>query len=118
MKKAFTLIELLAVLVIIALLATITFVAVNSILKNARENTLEEQITKIEQAAQTYLNENIYLYSENTIQVEIQTLKEEGYIKNEDLKNPVNNEVMNGCVEVSFQTSSNQYEFTYMEECN
>ena len=58
MKKGFTLIELLGVLIILAVIALITFPVIDNSIKSSREKSLERTIDAIEEAAYRYSIEN------------------------------------------------------------
>lgn len=94
-KKGFTLIELVAV---VTLLAAITLVSVPSIvntLKKNEEKEYKEFETVLKRATELYVERNRSLYPElnnigGTVDVEAETLINEGYLK-QSLKNPNNN---------------------------
>lgn len=91
-KKGFTLIELVAV---VTLLAAITLVSVPSIvntLKKNEEKEYKEFETVLKRATELYVERNRSLYPElnnigGTVDVEAETLINEGYLK-QSLKNP------------------------------
>ncbi len=56
-KKGFTLVELIAVIVILALISLIVFPAVNSMIKNSKEKAYNVQIDEIIDAAKNYLSD-------------------------------------------------------------
>lgn len=56
-KKGFTLVELIAVVVILALISLIVFPAVNSMIKNSKEKAYNVQIDEIINAAKNYLSD-------------------------------------------------------------
>ena len=60
-KNAFTLIELIAVIVILSLIALIVFPAVNSVIKNSKEKSFEQQKNAIIKAAKECSYENTEL---------------------------------------------------------
>lgn len=106
MKKGFTLVELIAVLVVLSLISLITIPAVNSNLKKYRNTLYEDAIRNIEQAAKNWgadnigllpnssTSSNIMVYPDidtddeySTIQIRVRDLQEGGYIDSE-IKNP------------------------------
>lgn len=58
-KKGFTIIEVLAVVVIITILGSIGVVSVNGILQSSRENSLNLQYKSIETTAKTYCKKHM-----------------------------------------------------------
>ena len=57
-NKAFTLIELIAVVAILALIALVVYPAINSVIKNAREQTYQDQVDVIIKAAKKWSIDN------------------------------------------------------------
>ena len=117
MKKGFTLIELLAVLLLLGIIALIAYPAIDNTLKDSRQKAYLENIKNIEAASLSYSISNDLGYSEEYQKLELQTLKSAGLLKDKDIKNPVNDSVMQGCVIYRWINNSNQYEFKYSEEC-
>lgn len=113
MKKGFTLIELLAVIAILGVIVVITTPVITTSISVSKDRAYDRQKEMIVRAAEEYVNENAIGFNAN--KVSIQTLKNEGYLKDGDIKNPKNNSVMNGCVSIS--KSGNKYTYTYNESC-
>lgn len=91
-QKGFTLVEILAVLVILALLATIIYPVVNTNIKKSKQKLYEAQIENILNAARNYASENIALLPTNDGEsleppITLGFLEEKGYIE-ENLENP------------------------------
>lgn len=120
-QKGFTLIELIAVVVILALIALIVFPAINSVLKDSRDSAYETQIRMIEKAGKEYYLEN---YNELPDEVEdqckyvnVQDIIDNGYIADEELNddkkiiNPKNNEPLTGKIQVCYESNQYVYEF-------
>lgn len=64
-KKGFTLVELLAVIVILSIIITISLVSINSVRNNSLESILETKIASIEQAAILYAQDNPRILNES-----------------------------------------------------
>ena len=64
-KKGFTLVELLAVIVILSIIITISLVSINSVRNNSLESILETKIASIEQAAILYAQDNPSILNES-----------------------------------------------------
>lgn len=82
-KKGITLIELLAVLVVMGLLATIVFVSVGGILGTSKDNTNSVQNKSIKEAAKMYLADNIDTIdfeNETSVDITLSTLVQNGYL--------------------------------------
>lgn len=121
-KKAFTLIELVAVIIVIGIIGLITFPIVNSTIKNSREKSYNAQVEMIIESSKKWAVKNAdILPDENeTLKVNISQLIKEGFIKNTSdgfLKNPIDNSTMNGCVAIRYTDDYNQYTYEYLENC-
>jgi len=96
-KNAFTLIELLAVLIIMMLLITISIPLVSNVLKESRQKATNALIKNIEVATKKYVTDNIRDMDElnrfGFINISIKTLVEKKYIQS-NLKNPNTKEII------------------------
>ena len=117
-QKAFTLIELLAVIVILALIALVVFPAINNVLSDSKKDAYKSQINIIEKAAKEYYLEHINELPENGCNsVEISELISQGYIASDDLEegniiiDPRTDKQLTGVVEV--RDEKNQYSYTF-----
>lgn len=117
--KAFTLIELLAVIVILGILATITVPTIVGLINNSKESTLEEQKNTIVDAANRWGTDNVKFLPETTCDLSINFLKKEGYLDSEkEVIDPTTDKLMTGCVRIIFDSYNNQYKYTYVNECS
>ena len=116
-KKGFTLIELLGVLILLAVIALITFPIIDKVLSNAKNQAYERQKDSIIEAASLYVTVNGN-YSTSTKQLSFQTLIDAGFLKEGEILDPRDSsKEMPGCVLYSWSESKNQYIFEYSEEC-
>lgn len=92
MKKGFTLVELVGVVVLLSALLLIIIPTVSNILKNGKEEMLENQITNIEQTLATWAS-NYKLNDGETIYLTLSQLKKEGLV-DLGIKNPVTDEYL------------------------
>ncbi len=96
-KNAFTLAELLGVIVILALISLITIPSISGTLQKYKKNLCDAQLNQIISAARNWGADNILsLPSKNggTKEVTVSTLAKYGYIDDE-IKNPVTGENFN-----------------------
>ena len=118
-KNAFTLIELLAVIVILGILATITVPTIVNIINNSKEDTLEEQKNTIVNAAERWGTDNIRKLPTTSCDLTIDFLKQEGYLESDkDVIDPTTDKEMTGCVRINFESANNQYKYTYVDSCS
>lgn len=100
MKKGFTLVELLAVIVIISLVVLVAVPRLVKSIKNSNIDTYNNIIGDIVLAANSYANNKDGIL----VQISVQTLQNEGYLPL-NLSNPVDNTLLKGCVYVVDGTS-------------
>ena len=111
-KKGFTLVELLAVIVILGIIATITIFSVSDILTDSKNSLSQTQIKKVEESAKVYyLKEGM---SNNDNCVSISELISKGYIESKEVKDPKTKEEINGYVKITYE--SNHYIYKYQDE--
>ena len=120
-KNAFTLIETLAVIIIIGLFALITVPVIDSNLKKSREVTYKVQIEEIKEAAKNWASDNLNLLPNdvnNQVSVSVCELINGGYIPTE-IKNPKN---ANQCVDstnnvtISLNNINGGYTYSLLSE--
>ena len=117
-NKAFTLVELLAVIVILGILAAIAVPTIVGLINNSKENTLEEQKNTLINAAERWGTDNWRKLPEIACDVKVDFLKTEGYLESDkDVIDPTTNEKMDGCVRITYDSSNNQYKYEYVETC-
>ncbi len=116
MKKGFTLVELLGVIIILGVIALITFPLIDKSIKSSKEKALERTIDGIEEAAYNYSVENDIGYPTEYKVLSLTTLISNGFLNNK-LINPVTNEELKGCVLYRWDSTISQYIFEYNEEC-
>ena len=115
--NGFTLIELLGVLILLAVIALITYPIIDKVLSNAKNQAYERQKDSIIEAARLYVTTNGN-YSTSQTQLSFQTLIDSGYLKEGEILDPRDSsKEMPGCVIYNWNESKNQYMFEYSEDC-
>ncbi len=127
-KKGFTLIELIAVIVILSLIAVLVFPAVVSVIRNSKEKAYQDQVAIIEKAAEQCVYEHSSLLPDEVNDASISlplsclmtgcTYKgveiSGGYISDEELLNPRNSKPMEGSINVTYKVAQKQYVFEFV----
>lgn len=90
-KKGFTLVELIATIVVLALVVSISAYAITNIINSAKEKNYDLLIKNIKDASETYYQECKYKYSNNSgitcnDNVTLQDLVNYGYLKGNGTK--------------------------------
>ncbi len=113
MKKGFTLVELLAVIVFLALVALITVPLVANEIKKAREDVLANQIDSITQGASAWVSDNkIYLYHGESFKLNLYMLKQDNYVSDSIINAMTDKEFANNSyVLVSNTNGAMTYQF-------
>lgn len=121
MKKGFTLVELLGVIVVLGLVVTIVTPVIGNTINTSRDKALESQINIIETAAKEWGVENVGELPDvgNVKTIELSELIDSGKLQNSKIINPKTKEEMTGCVAIKYNSEYKQYEYEYTEEgCN
>ena len=117
MKKAFTLIELISVIIIIGVVALISTPIVTNIIDKSKEKAYKNIVENIEQSAYNYSIANDLGYKQSYESIGLKTLQVKGYMENDKIIDPRNNTQMEGCVFYRWLLESKQYEFIYDDDC-
>ncbi|MBQ2946714.1 MAG: prepilin-type N-terminal cleavage/methylation domain-containing protein [Bacilli bacterium] len=109
-KKGFTLVELLAVIVILALLALLTSTAVTKLVRDAKNDLSETQIQLIKSAADTWVADNLNKLpsSGGCGYLTLEDLKYYGLLDNVIL-NPKNSEEIPNDLKIKITTTTSTY---------
>lgn len=112
MKKGFTLVELLGVIILLGILSTVIIPKIGDSLENSKETALLTQEEQIKKAAYDFLIEHTELLDENdTITLKLGTLKQGGYLPikliNPKTRKPLSNEST-----ITITKNENKYEMT------
>lgn len=128
-NKGFSLIELLAVLVLLAIIATISLPGIVGTLNTSKEKAYESQKKIIEDATRRWITDNPLAYDEEKrkvnkedptdkrIKIYVDELQDEGYLNlNKQILNPKTKEPMDGCVVINEDDEYKQYTYEYKEK--
>ena len=117
MKKGFTLIELVATIIILAIVGAIAFPLVNSILKENKDSLYKSQLQEIELATEkwAYLNMDLLPNSNETITITILELKKAGLLPL-DVRDPRTGDLLPNDMEIAITFINNKYVYNVNEE--
>lgn len=112
MKRGFTLIELIGVIVILGILALIIYPIINDTFIESSENISKNQKESLENVARMWGAQNTESLSETKpYYLTIETLKRSGLLENKDIIDPDTNEEVKGCIKIEYKT--NKFVYTY-----
>lgn len=124
MKKGFTLIELIGIIVLLGVITTVVYPMVTKTIKKSREKAYSETVQRIEQAAKMYgvAHDDILpeVGENQSTTVTLQSLIREGYLTKTDngkIYNPIDDSEMTGCVFITYNDTYSQYVYSYQESC-
>ncbi|MBO5095602.1 MAG: type II secretion system protein [Bacilli bacterium] len=118
-KKGFTLIELMAVIILLGVLSLIATVTINNTLKENKESACEIQVGNIKAGAENWASKNVFdLPNENggTVILTLKELKDAGFI-DKDIKNPKTNELFDDSIQIKITKVDNSYTYEVGVEC-
>lgn len=121
MRKGFTLVEVLAVMIILGILIVLTIPAYTSIFSGIKRNNLESKITEINAAAKKYGNtfkDEIKEAGSSCMTVTIKQLIEKGHLVSDydndaAIINPTDNTKLTGDIKLCYCTESFDIEAFY-----
>ncbi|MCX4365013.1 MAG: prepilin-type N-terminal cleavage/methylation domain-containing protein [Bacilli bacterium] len=110
MKKGFTLVELLAVLIILGLIIVIAIPSYTEIYSRIKRSNMQSKVTEIETAALKYGNlikDDVKNSKGNCTIIKVATLIERGYMVSEDdveaiIYDPTDNTVLDGDIHLCY----------------
>ena len=91
MKNGITLMELIMVILILGIIALITVPTVNSVIKDSREKSYNNQVDLITDTARTYMSdhsENLPSQSGGEVCVTVAMMQKDGLLSKDDIVNP------------------------------
>lgn len=109
-KKGFTLVELLAVIIILTLLALLTSTAVTKLVKDSKEKLSNAQLRLIESAAEAWGADNLAKLPETGScgYLTLQDLKEYGFIDS-NILDPNNSQLISDDLKIKITTTTSSY---------
>ena len=120
-NKGFTLVEILAVIVVLGLIIAIITPTVNNLIKDSEDMLTKEQRNTIINATKKYVVENSDLlpdeYGNETRYIDTNTLIEQGVINENVIINPKTKNEIWGCVAIKYNRDYNQYDYEFIDGC-
>ncbi len=115
MKKGFTLVELLAVIVVLSIILVISAPIVTNLITSSKQKAYDEQVNLIVSSAKNYSVKYSVEINTDPYYVSVDTLINKGFIDQDELINPKTKQKMDGCVKISYNSSFNDYDYIYGE---
>lgn len=120
-NKGFTLIELIATIIILGVIALIAIPAINTTIDSSRQKAYDEQVERIKSAAKNWAVENSTAFSEDSgvVEITVTELINKGYLEEDNIIDPKDGKSFDDkgyCVKVTYDEKSFEYEFT--DDCD
>lgn len=117
--RGFTLVELLAVIVILGIIALIVSPTLIGVLNKSKQDIKEKQIATLENAASrwTLSNEECLYNHVGVFNLSLDTLKQSGLITAKEIIDPTTDNTLEGCIAITWSDEVNQYLIEYTESC-
>ena len=112
-NKGFTLAELLGVVIILGVIATIATISISNNMKNSKEELYNVQINNIISGAKKWANENVFSLPVNdgeSITLTLLQLKQAGCVE-DDITNPKTNELFSDSLQIKITKVDNNYKY-------
>lgn len=116
-RNAFTLIELMAVLIILSLLSVIVVPTITKSLNNSKETAYEAQLDQIKKGAKGWATDHsreLPIKENDKINITLGGLIQAGYLESE-IKNPVTQENFPNCMYIEIKRYKNNYVYTVLD---
>lgn len=118
-KNGFTLVELLAVIIILGLIMAIVVPSLLDTLKDSKEKAYQTNVEMVKTATESYINMSFDNYkarfnSPGYVTINVSLLIEDGFLK-PDIKNPKTGEALTGSVVVT-KVSENKYNYEFIAD--
>lgn len=115
-KKGFTLVELLGVIVILGIIATITVPLIQRTIIENTETLYNDQVNSFEKAAKNYVASDVYNMTgcqTRICTVSLKQLQEKGFLPSGDIVNPKTDQKfdMENVVDISYDGSTFSYSY-------
>ena len=118
MKKGFTLVELLAVLTLLAFVAIISVPIMDTLLDSSKRKTLDAQTKEIISAAKKYvLKYEIEFDEDNEYLLPLDDLKNSEFLNDETYINAETKKPLDGCVYINYNDEYGKYKYAYIYDC-
>lgn len=116
-KKAFTLVELMGVLVIIGVLSAILIPVISNVLKENKEKAYQGQLQNIVLSAKNFVSDNMFLMPEtegDSISLTLGQLKKSGYAE-KSIINPKTKQEISNCLQIEVKKANNNFDYLIKE---
>ena len=119
-KKGFTLIEMLAIIILLSVIALITYPIINNVVSDSKDEIYDKQISELVRLANTWVTKNmdsLEIKNGYKYYLSFNELFEQGFVSKEDIINPKTGENLLGCMVVTYNSLTDGFDVEYDESC-
>ena len=119
-KKGFTLIEIMAIIILLSVISLIIYPVINNTISKSEDDLYDQQIEELVRLSNAWVAGNaIDLVPKEgfTYDLTFEELATQGYIVEKDIINPKTGEVFPGCMKVTYNSVDSNYNVSYDETC-
>ena len=119
MKKGFTLIEIIGIIILLSLIGLLVYPTIMRIIGDSKEDLYQKNISEIERMAANWasINEDkLPKVDKRGYYLKIEEMEKEGFIDG-DVTNPKTGEAMQGCVGIIYNEEKNRHDYKYYDDC-
>ncbi len=119
-RKGFTLIELIGVIILLGIIALITYPIVGAVIEESQQKAYEKQISELERLSYTWITRNLNkLTKDESIEYKLNfsELNDSGLVSSSQIMSPITGENIPGCIIVTYEESTNKFIANYSESC-
>ena len=116
----FTLIEVIAIIILLSVIALITYPVINNLISDSREDLYNKQISELERLSDTWVTKNLNklkLEDGYSYNLSFSELYESGLLSSEIVKNPKTGNNLEGCIRVVYKASDKEFGTKYDSTC-
>ncbi|MCI5678077.1 MAG: dockerin type I domain-containing protein [Candidatus Faecisoma sp.] len=119
-KKGFTLIEMLAIIILLSVIALITYPIINNVVSDSKDEIYDKQISELVRLSNTWVTKNmdsLEIKNGYKYYLSFNELFEQGFVSKEDIINPKTGENLLGCMVVTYNSLTDGFDVEYDESC-
>ena len=119
-KKGFTLIEMVAIIILLALISLIVYPIISNIINDNKDELYERQMGELLRLSHAWVAGNaIDLETKEgfVYNLSFEELEKDGYIVDEDVINPKTGEKIDGCMVITYDSINSDFDVVYNPDC-
>ena len=120
MKKGFTLIEMVAIIIILALISLIVYPVISNIINDNKDELYERQMGELLRLSNAWVAGNAIDLEPRegfSYNLSFDELGQDGYVIDKDIINPKTGEKFKGCMVITYNSIDSDFDVVYDSDC-